>query len=140
MCIRDSGIAVGMERADPDSAGHTVAVIGDSTFFHSGITPLIDLVYSGSRATVLILDNRTTAMTGHQEHPGTGLTLQGEKRAPVELEPLCRAIGVRRVTTADPMKLQELQDIIETELAAEEPSVIIVRKPCALLELSLIHI
>ena len=128
------GEAVGMERADPALAGRTVAVIGDSTFFHSGITPLIDLVYSGSRATVLILDNRTTAMTGHQEHPGTGLTLQGEKRAPVELEPLCRAIGVRRVTTADPMKLQELQDIIETELAAEEPSVIIVRKSCALLE------
>lgn len=130
------GEAVGMERADPDLAGRTVAVIGDSTFFHSGITPLIDLVYSGSRATVLILDNRTTAMTGHQDHPGTGRTLQGEKRAPVELEPLCRAIGVRRVITADPVKLRELQDIIETELAAEEPSVIVVRKPCALLERS----
>lgn len=128
------GHALGMERADPELARRTVAVIGDSTFFHSGITPLIDMFYSGSRATVLILDNRTTAMTGHQDHPGTGMTLQGEVRAPVELEPLCRAIGIRRVGTADPLKLQELQEIIERELAAEELSVIIVRKPCALLE------
>ncbi len=128
------GQALGMERADPELSGRTVAVIGDSTFFHSGITPLIDMVYSGSKATVLILDNRTTAMTGHQDHPGTGLTLQGEKRAPLELEPLCRAIGVKRVITADPMKLQELQNVIERELDAGEPSVIIVRKSCALLE------
>ena len=128
------GQALGMERADPHLARRTVAVIGDSTFFHSGITPLIDLVYSGSSVTVLILDNRTTAMTGHQDHPGTGLTLQGEQRAPVELEPLCRAVGIRRVSTVDPLKLQELRNIIEGELAADEPSVIIVRKPCALLK------
>lgn len=128
------GIAAGMERADPDSAGHTVAVIGDSTFFHSGITPLIDLVYSGSRATVLILDNRTTAMTGHQDHPGTGMTLQGEKRPPVDLEALCRAVGVQRVFTADPLQLRELETLIKTELAADEPSVIIARRPCTLLE------
>lgn len=128
------GQAAGMERADAGLAGRTVAVIGDSTFFHSGIAPLIDLVYSGSRATVLVLDNRTTAMTGHQGHPGTGLTLQGENRAPVELEPLCRAAGVKRVKTADPMNLKELEQIIEGELAAGELSVIIVRKACALLE------
>ena len=128
------GQAAGMERADGELAERTVAVIGDSTFFHSGIAPLIDLVYSSSRATVLILDNRTTAMTGHQGHPGTGLTLQGENRPPVELEPLCRAVGVNRVKTADPMNLKELEQIIENELAAGELSVIIVRKPCALLE------
>lgn len=128
------GHAVGMERADPALAGKTVAVIGDSTFFHSGITPLIDLVYSGSRATVIILDNRTTAMTGHQDHPGTGLGLQGEKRTPVDLEPLCRALGVRRVTTVDPMNMQKLEETITAELAADEPSVIIARRPCALLE------
>ena len=128
------GTAVGMERADPASAGRTVAVIGDSTFFHSGIAPLIDLVYSGSRATVLILDNRTTAMTGHQDHPGTGLTLQGEERPPIDLSALCRAVGVRRVATVDPLQLKELENLLKTELAAKEPSVIIARRPCTLLE------
>ncbi len=128
------GIAAGMERADPDAAGKTVAVIGDSTFFHSGITALIDLVYSGSKTTVLILDNRTTAMTGHQDHPGTGVTLQGMERPPVELEPLCRAIGVRRVFTADPLQLRELEALLKAELNAGELSVIITERPCTLLE------
>lgn len=128
------GIAAGMERADPTTAGQTVAVIGDSTFFHSGLTALLDLVYSGSRATVIILDNRTTAMTGHQDHPGTGVTLQGVERSPVELEPLCRALGVNRVFTVDPLQLRELEALIKAELAAAEPSVIITRRPCTLLE------
>ncbi len=128
------GIAAGMERADPATAGQTVAVIGDSTFFHSGLTALLDLVYSGSRATVIILDNRTTAMTGHQDHPGTGVTLQGVVRPPVELEPLCRALGVNRVFTVDPLQLRELEALIKAELAAAEPSVIITRRPCTLLE------
>ena len=128
------GAAVGMERADPASAGRTVAVIGDSTFIHSGVAPLIDLVYSGSRATVIILDNRTTAMTGHQDHPGTGVTLQGEERPPVDLAALCRAAGVRRVSTVDPLRLKKLESLLKTELAAGEPSVIITRRPCTLLE------
>ncbi len=128
------GIAAGMERADPAAAGQTVAVIGDSTFFHSGLTALLDLVYSGSRATVIILDNRTTAMTGHQDHPGTGVTLQGVERSPVELEPLCRALGVNRVFTVDPLQLRELEALIRAELAAAEPSVIITRRPCTLLK------
>ena len=130
------GIAVGMERADPAAATNMVAVIGDSTFFHSGITPLIDLVYSGSKATVLILDNRTTAMTGHQDHPGTGVTLQGVERPPIDIEALCRAVGVRRVFTADPLQPRELEALIKQELAAGEPSVIIARRPCALLQRS----
>jgi indolepyruvate ferredoxin oxidoreductase alpha subunit len=127
------GIAVGMERADPAAAASTVAVIGDSTFFHSGITPLVDLVYSGSRTTVLILDNRTTAMTGHQDHPGTGVTLQGATRPPIDIEALCRAVGVRRVFTADPLQLRELESLIKKELTAGEPSVIIAQRPCVLL-------
>jgi len=127
------GTALGKEKAKPGASSRTIAIIGDSTFYHSGITPLLDVVYSQSAATVLILDNHTTAMTGHQDHPGTGRTLQGEKVPPVDLEGLCRAIGVKRVKTVDPFELKELRSIIKEELSADEPSVIIARRPCALL-------
>ncbi len=127
------GTALGREKANAGAASHTVAVIGDSTFYHSGITPLLDIVYSKSAATVIILDNRTTAMTGHQDHPGTGTTLQGEEITPVDLEALCRAVGVKRVTTVNPFEMKKLQEIIKEEVAAEEASVVIARRPCILL-------
>lgn len=127
------GLALGREKANPDTAAHTVAVIGDSTFFHSGITPLLDVVYSGASTTVLILDNCTTAMTGHQDHPGSGKSLQGEAVSRVDLEELCRATGVRRVTVVDPYNLEALHRVITQEIKAREPSVIIARRPCVLL-------
>lgn len=133
------GAALGMEKANPDMARSTVAVIGDSTFLHSGVTGLIDVVYNGGTSTVLILDNRTTAMTGHQENPATGTTLMGKPAPEVDLEALARAVGVKRVRIVDPMNLSELNDTIKEEVAAAEPSVIIVRRPCALLKKNTIN-
>ncbi len=127
------GLALGMAKAKPASAENTVAVIGDSTFLHSGITPLLDAVYNNAPITVLILDNSTTAMTGHQEHPGTGTTLQGEPSASVNLEGLCHALGVKRVAAIDAFDLKELRSTIKTELEAGEPSVVIIRRPCVFL-------
>ncbi len=127
------GTALGMGKANPAAAQKTVAVIGDSTFLHSGITPLLDAVYNGASTTVLILDNSTTAMTGHQQHPGTGFTLQGQPTAAVDLETLCKALGVRRVVTADPFDLKGFRQIVKEELAAGEVSVIIAKHPCVLL-------
>lgn len=132
------GAALGMEKANPEMARKTVAVIGDSTFMHSGITGLIDVVYNGGTSTVLILDNRTTAMTGHQENPVTGHTLMGKPAPEVDMEAIARAVGVNRVRTVDPMNLAELDAAIKEEVAVSEPSVIIVRRPCALLKTSTI--
>ena len=127
------GMALGMARANPQSAENTVAVIGDSTFLHSGITPLLDAVYNEAPITVMILDNSTTAMTGHQEHPGTGSTLQGDPSSAVNLEGLCASLGVKRVQAIDAFDLKELRSTIKGELEAKEPSVIIVRRPCVFL-------
>jgi indolepyruvate ferredoxin oxidoreductase, alpha subunit len=127
------GLALGMVRANPAAAEKTVAVIGDSTFLHSGITPLLDAVYNSAPITVLILDNSITAMTGHQEHPGTGTTLQGKASPPVNLENICRAVGVKRVATVDAFDLEALKATIKEELAAKETSVVIVRRPCVFL-------
>lgn len=127
------GTALGMARANRESAKKTVAVIGDSTFIHSGITPLLDAVYNNSPMTLMILDNGITAMTGHQQHPGTGATLQGEPANAVDLETLCRALGVKRVTVIDAFDLKTLRDTIKAELQADEPSVIITRRPCIFL-------
>lgn len=127
------GLALGMARANPAAAEKTVAVIGDSTFLHSGITPLLDAVYNSAPITVLILDNSITAMTGHQEHPGTGTTLQGKPSPVVDLENICRAVGVKRVTTVDAFDLETLKATIKEELAAKETSVVIVRRPCVFL-------
>ncbi len=127
------GMALGMARSNPASAADTVAVIGDSTFLHSGITPLLDAVYNKAPITVLILDNSTTAMTGHQEHPGTGTSLQGEPAPNVELENLCRSLGVKRVTVVEAFNLSHLQKTLKEDLAAPEPSVIITRHPCVFL-------
>ena len=116
-----------------ESAKKSVAVIGDSTFMHSGITGLIDIVYNKGISTVLILDNSITGMTGHQQNPTTGKTLKGEPAPAVSIEKLCEAVGVKRVRVCDPYALNELKAMIMEELDAEEPSVIIARRPCILL-------
>jgi indolepyruvate ferredoxin oxidoreductase alpha subunit len=128
------GNAHGMEKAlGKDALGKVVAVIGDSTFFHSGITGLIDIVYNRGFTTVIILDNRTTGMTGHQPHPSSGITIGGAETTPVDIEALCRAIGVRHVYTVNPHDIEAARKIVKQELDRPEPSVIITRAPCVLL-------
>lgn len=127
------GMALGMEKANPALAGKVVAVIGDSTFFHSGITGLVDMVYNNGRGTVMILDNSTTAMTGHQHHPATGQTLKGEVAGVVDIGALVRGIGVKRVVEVDPFDLARLDTVLKEETAAPEVSVIIAKRACALL-------
>lgn len=112
----------------------SVAVIGDSTFIHSGVTGLINIAYNGSNSTVIILDNSITGMTGHQQNPTTGLNIKGEPAGKIDLEALCKSIGISRVRVVDPYNLKECDTILKEELAAEEPSVIISRRPCALLK------
>ena len=114
--------------------GKTVAVIGDSTFMHSGITGLVNMAYNESNATVIIVDNSITGMTGHQQNPTTGVNLKGDPCTKIDLETLCRAVGIRRVRVIDPYDLAQCDAVIKEELAAEEPSVIISRRPCALLK------
>ena len=126
-------VASGMEKANSQLSKNTVAVIGDSTFFHSGMTGLVDMVYNQSHGTVLILDNGTTGMTGHQDHPGTGRTLQGEYSPKVDFEAFARAVGVEHVYTVDPFDMPELEKTIRRELERDAVSVIICRRPCALL-------
>ena len=112
----------------------TVAVIGDSTFMHSGITGLVNMAYNESNATVIIVDNSITGMTGHQQNPTTGFNLKGDPCAKIDLETLCRAVGIKRVRVIDPYNLAECDTVIKEELNANEPSVIISRRPCALLK------
>ena len=107
-------------------------VVGDSTFFHSGITGLIDIVYNKSNATIIILDNRITAMTGHQENPGTGYTLMGEKAEIIDIEAICKAVGIKHIRTINPNNLKEVKDSINEAMELTEPSVIITKWPCAL--------
>lgn len=113
---------------------HSVAVIGDSTFMHSGITGLVNIAYNATNSTVIILDNSITGMTGHQQNPTTGMNLKGDPAAAVNLEKLCKAVGIKRVRVVDPYKLEETEKAILEELETEEPSVIISRRPCALLK------
>jgi indolepyruvate ferredoxin oxidoreductase alpha subunit len=127
------GMHLGAEKADPEMGRNSVAVIGDSTFIHSGITGLIDLVYNQGTGTVIILDNRTTAMTGHQQHPGTGETLRGDTTTALNIDAVVRALGVKRVRTIDPIVEEGLKELIAVETATPEPSVIIVSRPCILL-------
>ena len=112
----------------------TVAVIGDSTFMHSGITGLVNMAYNESNATVIIVDNSITGMTGHQQNPTTGFNLKGDPCTKIDLESLCRSVGIKRVRVVDPYDLAQCDQAIKEELAAEEPSVIISRRPCALLK------
>lgn len=113
---------------------NSVAVIGDSTFMHSGMTGLVNIAYNATNSTVIILDNSITGMTGHQQNPTTGKNLKGDPAAAVNLEELCKAIGIKRVRVVDPYSLAETEAAIKEELAVEEPSVIISRRPCALLK------
>ena len=113
---------------------NTVAVIGDSTFMHSGVTGLINIAYNGSNSTVIILDNSITGMTGHQQNPTTGYNLKGDPASKIDLEALCRSVGINSVRVVDPYNLAECDAVIKEELQKDEPSVIISRRPCALLK------
>jgi indolepyruvate ferredoxin oxidoreductase alpha subunit len=113
---------------------HSVGVIGDSTFIHSGITGITDIAYNMSNSTVIILDNSITGMTGHQQNPTTGKNLRGEPAGKVDLEALCRAIGFERVRIVDPYNLAEVDAVLKEELAADEPSIIISRRPCVMIK------
>ncbi|MCI9393412.1 MAG: indolepyruvate ferredoxin oxidoreductase subunit alpha [Oscillospiraceae bacterium] len=116
------------------SEGKTVAVIGDSTFMHSGMTGLANIAYNQSNSTVIILDNSITGMTGHQQNPTTGYNIKGDPAGKIDLESLCRAMGFRRVRVVDPYDLKACDAAVKEELAANEPSVIISRRPCVLLK------
>ena len=117
-----------------ESEGKTVAVIGDSTFIHSGMTGLANVAYNQSNSTVIILDNSITGMTGHQQNPSTGLNIKGDPAGKIDLEALCRAMGIERVRVVDPYNLAECDAALKEELAVNAPSVIISRRPCALLK------
>ena len=119
---------------DPEAARHTVAVIGDSTFMHSGMTGLANIAYNMSNSTVIILDNSITGMTGHQQNPTTGYNIKGDPAGKIDLEALCRAMGFERVRVVDPYNLSECDSVIREELNVDAPSVIISRRPCALLK------
>ena len=117
-----------------ESEHKSVAVIGDSTFMHSGMTGLANVAYNGSNSTVIILDNSITGMTGHQQNPTTGYNIKGDPATKISLEKVCEAVGIRRVRVVDPYDLKACDAALKEELAAEEPSVIISRRPCALLK------
>ena len=117
-----------------ESEGRTVAVIGDSTFVHSGMTGLANIAYNQSNSTVIILDNSITGMTGHQQNPTTGYNIKGDPAGKIDLEALCRAMGIQRVRVVDPYDLEATDRAVKEELAVKEPSVIISRRPCALLK------
>lgn len=129
------GMTHGMEKVLGSADNRKrVAVIGDSTFIHSGITGLIDIVYNKGMSTVIILDNSITGMTGHQPNPATGYTIKWEKTRQIDLLKLCNAIGIDRVRVCDPFRLDEFDRVVREEVAADEPSVIIAQRPCALLK------
>jgi indolepyruvate ferredoxin oxidoreductase alpha subunit len=111
-----------------------VSVIGDSTFMHSGITGLIDIVYNKGNNTVIILDNSITGMTGHQDNPTTGFTIRKEPTKQVDLLALCHAVGIEHVVVADPFDVKNFEKVVKEEVEREAPSVIIAQRPCALLK------
>ena len=117
-----------------ETEGKTVAVIGDSTFMHSGMTGLANIAYNQSNSTVIILDNSITGMTGHQQNPTTGYNIKGDPAGKIDLESLCKAMGFNRIRVVDPYDLKACDQAVKEELAANEPSVIISRRPCALLK------
>ncbi len=129
-----SGIHGFNKAGKEQAAGKTVAVIGDSTFIHSGITGLINIAYNESHSTVIILDNSITGMTGHQQNPTTGYNLKGDPCTKIDLEGLCRACGINRIRVIDPYDLAACETVIKEEVETDEASVIISRRPCALLK------
>ncbi len=141
LCALDSTLCMGASVSGLhgfNKAAHkenqSVCVIGDSTFMHSGVTGLINIAYNMSASTVIILDNSITGMTGHQQNPTTGYNIKGDPAGKINLEALCRSVGIKRVRIADPYNLSECDKILKEELAAKEPSVIISRRPCMLLK------
>ncbi len=124
----------GFNAARGEASSKSVAVIGDSTFMHSGMTGLVNVAYNATNSTVIILDNSITGMTGHQQNPTTGYNIKGDPAAKVDLEALCKALGINRVRVVDPYDLKACETVVKEELAAEEPSVIISRRPCVLLK------
>lgn len=127
------GMAHGMSKALKEKGkGKVVGVIGDSTFLHSGITPLLNMAYNHNHALIIILDNSTTAMTGMQEHPGTGYNLLGAASKKVNLKVLVSALGIENIKVIDPMDIKATRNAIKEELAKDGPSVIIAESPCAL--------
>lgn len=129
------GNALGMAKARGEEFNKKlISVIGDSTFIHSGITGLIDIVYNKGANTVMILDNSITGMTGHQDNPTTGKTIRGESTKAVDLELLCKAVGIEHIAIVDPFDIAALEATVKEELARPEPSVIISQRPCALLK------
>ena len=121
----------GFKRAGGENC---VAVIGDSTFMHTGLSGLIDIAYNGSESTVIILDNSITGMTGHQENPTTGYNIKGEPARKIDLEALCKSLGISRVRVVDPYNIEECEAAVTEEMGIGEPSVIIARRPCVLLK------
>ncbi len=135
LCMGASiGMAFGAEKAQGKAfSRHAVAVLGDSTFMHSGMTGLLDAVYNGATITVVILDNRITGMTGHQENPASGKDIYGNPAPEVDLVALVKAIGVKHVQVVDPFDIKATTAALKEETAREEVSVIIMQRPCALL-------
>ncbi len=129
-----SGIHGFNKAGGEEASKKTVAVIGDSTFMHSGITGLVNIAYNNSNSTVIIVDNSITGMTGHQQNPTTGYNIKGEPANAVNLEELCHAVGIKRVRVVDPYDLEACDIAVKEELAVDAPSVIISRRPCALLK------
>ncbi len=129
-----SGVHGFNKASGKQTEGKTVAVIGDSTFMHSGMTGLANIAYNGTNSTVIIVDNSITGMTGHQHNPTTGYNIKGDPATKIDLEALCHALGINRVRVVDPYDLKATEKAVVEELAAEEPSVIISRRPCALLK------
>lgn len=143
LCAMDTTICMGAsisglhgfnKARGTESEKKSVAVIGDSTFMHSGMTGLVNIAYNATNSTVIILDNSITGMTGHQQNPTTGKNLKGDPAYAVNLEELCHAMGIKSVRVVDPYHMAETEAVIKEELAKEEPSVIISRRPCVLLK------
>jgi indolepyruvate ferredoxin oxidoreductase, alpha subunit len=129
------GMAHGMEKVmNEEERRRLVAVIGDSTFYHSGLPGLVDVLYNGGHSTTIILDNHITAMTGHQENPGSGRTIRAETAGQVQLEPLCRGLGIEQVRKLDPYDLLEVWRGLDEELHRDAPSVVLAEAPCVLHE------
>ena len=133
LCMGASiGMAHGFEKA-VSGKENTVAVLGDSTFLHSGITGLINMSYNGSKGTVIILDNRITGMTGHQQNPASGKNAKGEPAPAIDLKTLCEACGVKHVVEIDPFDVKDLEKVVREETSRDELSVIITKRPCAMI-------
>jgi len=128
------GMAHGFTKVRPEMAKKTVAVIGDSTFMHSGLTGVVNVAYNLGSAKIIVVDNSITGMTGHQQNPTTGLTLMNQPTKPISIEDSCKALGIESIRVVDPYDMKQTEKVLREELDKEGPSVIISRRPCALLK------